>query len=698
MNIRKSSLACACALFGVIVANAANTVQIKAGMSGLWDQPTSYAGDALPQAGDTIEIATGVQATANKADCDFMNRIGIAALKFSGTETDTTSSLTITIGENETATNPATTSSSYSTGIIKKGNGTLVFTATDVRPFYADFTVDEGVLQFGERGGNHHLNCAVTVKEGATLIPWTYAVSGTAAGTYFRKGLFGSGTVSNPTGKQVSLIFIHAAENAVFAGDLDGLFKISVTDQTVQRFVGNAVFSEAALSDAALLGLSSFGTIGYGVGEANTLEYLGSGETYSGTLKGEKGTKSVAVSGGDNGGLVFAGAIDYSATTNKNVDIILSGDNLEACTFSGSLAAKADEEYASRLVKDGTGTWKRVLGVGQGLTAREFDVRNGRLVFRLPTGGYTWYKLTIKATITSSKDLTLARFGLFDANGEMQNKNLTKNAEAFDDWTKLEPGQVIGFNTGSIAYADLTNEVGSVENLFKPTTTGSWYWTPCGTDLRPSASKPLTWSGCVLRLPEGASKVVYYDIAPWYVNDTPRRAGYGPKTWELEGSYDGVKWDSLSTVTLTLTENDVKAMDKVWYGSGKKYFTDEDNTTQGRWSVVSGDIDPTVGCISVTQGATVESDLPIKTDRVEIGYTDNGLLTIDGFALNENGILDIVNVPKRSFSIPCDLTGLSLPNVYTILVNGQTPTREVVISPDKSRIGTVPTGLMLLFK
>lgn len=696
MNIKKSSLVCASVLAGVVMANAANTVQIKAGKSGLWDQESSYEGNTLPGSGDTIEIATGVQATANKADCDFMNRIGIAALKFSGTKTDTTSSLTITIGENETATNPATTSSSYSAGIIKKGEGTLVLTATGSYPFYADFMVDEGVLQFGEKGGNHHLNCAVTVKEGATLIPWTYAVSGTAAGTYFRNGLFGSGTVSNPTGKQVTLVFKHDAENAVFAGDLDGLFKITVADKTVQRFTGSAVFSEAVLSDRALLGLSSFGTIGYGVGVANTLEYLGSGETYSGTLKGEKGTKSVTVSGGDKGGLVFAGAINYSTTTNKNVDIVLSGNNSEACTFSGSLAAKADEEYASRLVKDGTGTWKRVLGAGQGLTVRDFDVRNGRLVFRLPMGGYTWYKLTIKATIVNNKTLTFARFGLFDANGEMQNKNLAKNAEAFDDWTKLEPGQVIGFNTGSIAYADLTNEAGSVENLFKPTTTGSW--TPCGTDLRPSASKPLTWSGCVLRLPEGASKVVYYDIAPWYVNDTPSRAGYGPRTWELEGSYDGVKWDSLSTVALTLTEADVKAMDKVWYGSGKKFFTDEDNTTQGRWSVVSGDIDPTVGCVSVTQGATVESDRPIRTDRVEVGYTDKGLLTIDGFALNENGILDIVNVSKRRFSIPCDLTGLSLPSAYTILVNGQTPTREVVISPDKLRIGTIPTGLMLLLK
>lgn len=699
MNTFKVTLV-ACVVLGSVVADAA-TVQIKAGMSGLWDQKTSYEGGALPVADDTIEIATGVQATANKADCDFIATTGIKELKFSGTVADQSSSLTITIAEGETATIPSTTASSKSAGIIKKGLGMLQFTATVARPFYADFTVDEGVLKFGETGGNHHLNCAMTVKAGATFVPYTYATSGTAATTYFRKGLFGEGTISNPSGQQIGLNFLHNAENAVFAGNLNGLFKVTIGEETVQRFTGTAAFTEAHMSGEALLGLSAFGSIAYEMGEANTLEYLGSGENSTATLTGTKDVKSITVSGGDRGGLSLAGAIDYSATTNANVDVVLAGDNVAACTFSGALVPKAGDGYTSRLVKEGTGTWTRVLGIDNLLTTSNqvVKVKDGRLSFSLAAGKYTWYKLTIKATIGSSKTLTLARFGLYGENGTLQSAGLTENVAAFDDWTLLQPGQVTAFNTGSIAYSDLTNQEGNVANLFKATaiTTSSSSWTPCGSDLRPKASDDKTWSGCVLRMPEGAAEIAYYDIAPYHCSSiTSSRAGYGPKTWVLEGSYDGVHWTTISSVTLALTEADVKAMDKQWYGNRKVCFSADDNTTAGRWGVNSGA--PEVDSVAITQGATVDSNFSIMTDRIEVKYTNAGKLTIDGFALAAGGVLDIVNVAKSSFTIPCNLTGLDLPASYTILVNGEMPTKEVVISDDKMSIGTVKSGMVLIFR
>jgi hypothetical protein len=179
-----------------------------------------------------------------------------------------------------------------------------------------------------------------------------------------------------------------------------------------------------------------------------------------------------------------------------------------------------------------------------------------------------------------------------------------------------------------------------------------------------------------------------------------------PQSWTVEGSVDGIEWVELSTVISNRTWTGGV---NTWLKSGKKFFydsvakqSDPNALNTDGWEIASGiapetTLDAGIDNLSVATNATVTANKTVTTRRITIDVS--GMGAASGFALAEGGVIDIVNAPETGdFMVDVDFTGISLPSIYSVLVNGETTKRKKIISPDGRRITVMADGLVITFR
>ena len=145
-----------------------------------------------------------------------------------------------------------------------------------------------------------------------------------------------------------------------------------------------------------------------------------------------------------------------------------------------------------------------------------------------------YFRLTIKRSNGgSSSDYTdnrnqISEFKLFDAQGVMQNKNLTLAANGLAA-TALAAG---AFSCERDYNATSTREM--IQYVFDDDTSTKWL-SVTGCDGSPANYEVIT-----IRLAANAAPITAYNF--YTANDNVRRS---PTWWTLEGSYDGVTWEAL---------------------------------------------------------------------------------------------------------------------------------------------------------
>lgn len=309
---------------------------------------------------------------------------------------------------------------------------------------------------------------------------------------------------------------------------------------------------------------------------------------YTGTKDAEIHTRVIAVNG--------AGRLRSSAA-----DLVWDGITAAAAGQHTLVADVPDNALCSLVVTNGPGTMGLVKeGAGLCQLARESDLTGDLAAkagtLRIPGQRYSWYRLTITETWHGATNatgealggggssMTMRQFALLDENGENQILNLSHNKAADAKPWLLAPGEAA---VGCDHYRILgTDDFGrditwALSNLF---TTAA---TQCGlVRLNDANSGDLGYQGfntnprnqisIVLRMPESAHPVTHYDIkCQGYWPDNSSAGLRMPRAWTVEGSTDGLAWDTLST----LTTNDNTYANIPTGGNGRWYSNN--STTAG---------------------------------------------------------------------------------------------------------------------
>ena len=424
-----------------------------------------------------------------------------------------------------------------------------------------------------------------------------------------------------------------------------------------------------------------------------TLEYSGVGDKLISTrpiaLAGEGALKS------DGASLSWYGvtAADAGAKT-----LVLGGAASDSKVFNVT-----NGPGKVSVIKEGSGSW--TLGGTLGFTGG-IDVREGTLSISSATNAYTWYRVMFRESYGGVSSIDVSRIGLFNEEGRMQCANLMTNESAFADTTLLQPGETI-FHTfwPGAKLSDFTgSQYPKLFNCFLPSQGSEFCRIRC-VGFTPTLADDSTRVGCVLRLPAGADPVTSYDIGTrWGMTNSGTNSV--PQSWTVEGSVDGIEWVELSTVISNRTWT---GGINTWLKSGNKFFydsvakqSDPNALNTDGWEIASGiapetTLDAGIDNLSVATNATVTANKTVTTRRITIDVS--GMGAASGFALAEGGVIDIVNAPETGdFMVDVDFTGISLPSIYSVLVNGETTKRKKIISPDGRRITVMADGLVITFR
>ncbi|MBR6586174.1 MAG: hypothetical protein IKK82_02025, partial [Kiritimatiellae bacterium] len=171
-------------------------------------------------------------------------------------------------------------------------------------------------------------------------------------------------------------------------------------------------------------------------------------------------------------------------------------------------------------------------------------------------------------------------------------------------------------------------------------------------------------------------------------------------------SVDGIEWVELSTVISNRTWTGGV---NTWLKSGKKFFydsvakqSDPNALNTDGWEIASGiapetTLDAGIDNLSVATNATVTANKTVTTRRITIDVS--GMGAASGFALAEGGVIDIVNAPETGdFEVDADLSGISLPSIYSLLVNGDAINKKLIVSPDDRKIAVRGYGFIMTLR
>jgi len=473
-------------------------------------------------------------------------------------------------------------------------------------------------------------------------------------------------------------------------------------------------------------------------------------------------------------GGVGRGLLEYCGTydafcTNRPVAVRTSGgfSTTEAATRICGIGAYDKTDGAAELVlmatndatsvyadiTDGThggklGVTKRGTGTAELDRTLSFSgplkVEAGTLVVRNSSGPYTWFRLIVKQNIArlkgdfnpSSDDPNLVivnRFALYDVNGVRQNVGFSRYDGNLDPTPSngynvkspadcIRPGQIAYDRADAVAcWKNASTGARDIQNMCRIDAnyydTDALVYTRYGDTPALSPTEPSTWVKFVMRLTNGTPEIASWDIATRFgykKGDTSSNRFRAPTMLEIQGSVDGISWDSLTNYShAVVTDEDAVINAGKWYSDG---VTDSSNTVDGRrWQ--DGKSFPLRGrpatpaafnvlgnctSVSVAPGASLVKAGSESVTLKGLTVSTNGFGRIEGFVLSgdSSSTLTVLgDVPTGELTIPgvfanTDVSGLS--NWKVKYGNREKPRHSVVAT--ENGIKVIPSGMLLIVR
>ena len=418
-----------------------------------------------------------------------------------------------------------------------------------------------------------------------------------------------------------------------------------------------------------------------------TLEYVGADRVFCTTrpilLKGKGGT----LKNSSDKQLVFGGV---SSAPGESVALTLAGDT----AATNEIWNVTDGEGMTSLVKDGSGTWALC---GTNNFSGSIVVKNGTLVVKnLSEFNYDWFKWTIKqrgGTNGSNRDVRAYEFGIYDENNRRMNKGLV----SYESYATKPEGSMPPGRAGYL-HPNLTGDTNANRPLSGLFDDGS-LWTQMASGSWPEidSGTPSTWIPIVMHLADNSQRAATFDAAQWsYASSS---AFYAYKMISFDGSIDGIHWDSLTNVTVSL-------------GAGKWSFSRGAHTagtadTHTGGCPIAGGPEGTANALegarssfSVAEGARLVAQGAATIPGLVVDADGAG--TVEGFAFAESGTLTIKNLPKRGGRLSgayVNCTGLENVANWTLVNddNGRSLANWSVVVKD-GVITLVPPGVLVIIE
>jgi autotransporter-associated beta strand protein len=439
----------------------------------------------------------------------------------------------------------------------------------------------------------------------------------------------------------------------------------------------------------------------FALGGATTsgkMEYVGTNDATCSTrplvLKGMGGTFASS----SNAVMRFYGA---SAAAGVDAALTLAGDATAVTNVIGSVSDGAGK---MSVVKDGDGTWSLF---GTNSFTGSLAVKKGTLLVHNPTN-YTWFRWSITKSCAPENDTNGSRaqvteLGIWDGNGDRINGRLYPYTNYYSKAEgSLPEGMCAYWRPGTVYDTYSGNSVRPLEGIFDdgtPLVAGrNAFMSPkfavSGKDVYMNPDNPSTWMPIVMHLTNGIGRAATFDVVSPSSN-TDRN----PKSFVMEGSLDGIHWDSLTNITLESNSSGK------WVSSGGSYSAGSAKTHTGGYPIAGGPVNPAlalanVESISVAEGARIVSlggAAPIKGLTVDA----SGAGTIENFEFAESGgTLDVRNLPRDGATLPgayVNCTGFGNIAGWTLKVGGE-ETRKYRISAMNGTLRVLPIGTRILFR
>lgn len=486
------------------------------------------------------------------------------------------------------------------------------------------------------------------------------------------------------------------------------------------------------------------------IDETKAVDYaflLGTSETegvfeYTGSAAASCSTRPLHVNG--KGRIkTSAGALSFSGVTSAAANSVLTLDG----SASGSELKGVSDGDGLSIVKEGTGDWtlEGPVDVSGTVTVR------GTGTFKIHNPShepYKYFKLTIKENAAGSpvwtgekveglsyqatNSVQLLEFGLYDKDGNRQNRGLKKAATWLTAQPDLKPGECAVASSRKWVESNATQGLEALfDDVMKLTDESyyhamSLYRTSSGDPDNPMVKdNPDGWLPIVMRLTNGTPEIVSYDIC-YFQHNSSSGVYANPTAFEVFGSSNGVEWVSLSKVDCVYPASSdgtpyVGGNTHCWISNhdrvdtvgtnlvrqlsqGKSLaFLDEHGETVEAVDPLAYPVLPNISGFTVVPPAKAVATGPDGVTLAVLGVdalATSAEDTFSGFTLADSGTLTVANVMSRAV---VDISGclgglgnLSALSRWTLVCpNGPNGMKIVVRG---SRVLLVPPGFIIVVR
>ncbi|MBO5940555.1 MAG: autotransporter-associated beta strand repeat-containing protein [Kiritimatiellae bacterium] len=381
------------------------------------------------------------------------------------------------------------------------------------------------------------------------------------------------------------------------------------------------------------------------------------------------------------------------------------GNNVKILSLAGSNSGQNEISCISDGIdggcvgvrKTGSGTWRIS---GDMTFSGGISVDGGKLVVVNPaTNSYSWFRWTIKnVNSESGEKIYCEEFGLFDKHNMRQNVGLSVR-ELVADIAPGEASTEFPVSKYTFLVTGGTSSYpgnGTIDCMFN-------HKRDYGMVVKHSSfnGDRKNWFSVTMRLTNGAPEIASFDFCYPYAN-TSGSAIHCPKVFTLEGSLNGLDWDSLY-----MTDSACSAYPNVfrWQSAGDEFLNNSSYCHPGGYPIRGYalrdfDVLKNIGTVSVSGGGILEIEgrkIEIKSIAVdatsEPGTIRNAKFPKEGGELNVSALKEGASAMPLQF-VDCD--GVENIAKWSLLLDGKSTTKKIVFK--NGIVHVVPAGMMVLLR